>query len=567
MTWGVKVPSVGAVRAKLSTLREEVLDAPARARLAVKIGHRTGLAWDLTAGGTMAALRALAAPNPAQVYRVAAGNVPDRKALIWKDGSLTFAEVDDRVDRVATGLQRRGIGRRSSVLIMLKNRPEFVLMQGAAARLGVAGVSISWRSTATELAYLAKNSGAVAICFERDLLPVVEEVVREVPTLARNLIVVGADPREDPAGCVRFEELLESGRDFAVDRRARHDAAVVIYTSGTTGKPKGAVRKFPRDMVPAALRFIAETPMRVDDVHLVACPLYHSTAFGFLTLAHILGSTAVLMEEFRPEAFLALVERHCVTTTAVVPTMLHRILALPPETLARYQTRSLRVLFTGGAPLPGPLGLAVMDQFGDILYNFYGATETGLVTLASPRDLREAPGTIGPAVPGNDIRLLDDAGAAVPVGAVGELWVKNKLLVEGYHKDDAATRDSLREGYFSVGDLARRDAAGRYFIEGRKRDMIISAGVNVYPAEVEGALEAHPDVAEVAVVGLPDAEWGERVTAFVVVRPGALADAEVLKAWTRDRLAGPKRPREYRFVDALPRNATGKVLKRELRGG
>jgi fatty-acyl-CoA synthase len=233
--------------------------------------------------------------------------------------------------------------------------------------------------------------------------------------------------------------------------------------------------------------------------------------------------------------------------------------------LDRHRTSSLRTIFTGGAPLPGPLGTAVMDHFGDILYNFYGATETGLVTLACPEDLREAPGTIGKVVPGNDIRLWDDAGREVRDGTAGELWVKNKLLVEGYHRDPEATKDSMRGGYFSVGDLARRDPKGRYFIEGRKRDMIISAGVNVYPAEVEGVLEEHPCVAEVAVIGMVDAEWGERVRAVLVTKPGVEFDEEAMKAWVRDRLAGPKRPREYIVVDALPRNPTGKVLKRELR--
>jgi len=550
---------------KAREVKESIADAPARLRVGARVGHQTGVMWDFTAHGTVVALRAIRAPNPSQVYRIAAANIPDRPALLWRDTKITFSELDDQIDRLAKGLQSRGIARKSSVLVMMKNRPEFIITQAAMGRIGAAGVAISWRSTASELVYLAENSGATAICFEPEQLALVEEAVRQVPRLGKNLIVVGTVAGHTPPGTVRFEELLVGGRDFSFDKKAQDDAAVVIYTSGTTGKPKGAVRKFPRDMLPAALRFIAETPMRVDDIHLVACPLYHSTAFGFLTLTHIIGGTAVLMDEFRPEAFLELVERHGVTTTAVVPTMLHRILALPAETLARYRTRSLRILFTGGAPLPGPLGLAVMDHFGDILYNFYGATETGLVTLASPADLREAPATIGRAVPGNDIQLKDDSGREVAPGAVGELWVKNKLLVEGYHHDTAATEESMRDGYFSVGDLARQDAQGRYFIEGRKRDMIISAGVNVYPAEVEGVLEAHPDVAEVAVVGKSDPEWGERVVAYVVVREGATTDAEALKAWARDRLAGPKRPRDYVFLDKLPRNPTGKVLKRELR--
>jgi fatty-acyl-CoA synthase len=552
-------------RDRLVALRDRALDTPSRLHALARVGHQTGLMWDLNPRGVVAAIRAMRAPNPSQIYRVTAANVPDRIALIHRGTSLTFAELDQKIDRLAVGLRRRGVGRKARILVMMKNRPEFILLHGAAGRLGAAGVSISWRSTPAELLYLAENSGAVAILFDRELFPVVAEMAKAVPALAKNLIVVGAEEGDTPARTVRFEDLLRGGEALVVERAAEDDAAVVVYTSGTTGKPKGAVRKFPRDALSGAVRFIAETPMRVDDIHIATCPLYHSTAFGFLTLTHILGATAVLMDEFRPETFLELVEKHSATTTAVVPTMLHRLLALPKDVFSRYQTRSLRLIFTGGAPLPGPLGVETMDRFGDILYNFYGATETGLVTVATPKDLRDAPGTIGRAVPGNDIRLLSDAGEDVPEGAVGELWVKNNLLVEGYHGDAKATAESTRHGYFSVGDLARRDAQGRYFVEGRKRDMIISAGVNVYPAEVEGVLEAHPDVAEVAVVGLADPEWGEKVTAFVVMRPGVAEDAEALKAWTRERLAGPKRPRDYVFSKGLPRNPTGKVLKRELR--
>jgi fatty-acyl-CoA synthase len=245
--------------------------------------------------------------------------------------------------------------------------------------------------------------------------------------------------------------------------------------------------------------------------------------------------------------------------------MLHRILELPAATRKKYDTRSLRALFSGGAPLPAPVATDFMDAFGDVVFNFYGATETGLVTLAKPQDLRDAPGTIGKAIPGNEIRLLDDAKRDVKEGEVGELFVKNKLLVAGYHQDDAATNDSMIDGFFSVGDLARKDRDGNYFIEGRKRDMVISGGVNVYPAEVEGVLEAHPEIAEVAVVGVPDREWGERVRAFVVRRDGSTVDEGALKVYARERLAGPKVPRDFVFLDSLPRNPTGKVLKRELR--
>jgi fatty-acyl-CoA synthase len=349
-----------------------------------------------------------------------------------------------------------------------------------------------------------------------------------------------------------------------VDHATGEDAAVVIYTSGTTGNPKGAVRKFPRSAVSAAIRFLCEAPFRVEDVHLVSCPMYHSTAFGFMTFAHIVGNTVVILDEFTPESFLAHVERYKVSTTAVVPTMLHRLMQAPESLRRRYDTRSLRIVFSGGAHLPPTVALAFMDAFGDILYNFYGATETGLVTVAPPRDLRSAPGTIGHAVPGNEIRLLGDDGAPVRTGEVGELFVKNDLLVAGYYEDDEATRGSMREGFFSVGDLARVDSQGRYFLEGRKRDMIVTGGVNVYPAEVEHALLGHVGVSEAAVIGRKDEEWGERVVAFVVPA-GDVTEAELV-AFAKERLSGPKRPKEYHFVPSLPRNLTGKVLKRELEG-
>jgi fatty-acyl-CoA synthase len=226
----------------------------------------------------------------------------------------------------------------------------------------------------------------------------------------------------------------------------------------------------------------------------------------------------------------------------------------------------MRAIFTTSAPLPGPLAIEVMDYFGDVLFNVYGATETGVVTMATPEDLRAKPGTIGRPVPGNEIRLVDETGRDVGVDRVGELYARNGMLVAGYHADPESTRASMNNGFFTVGDLARRDREGRYFIEGRLSDMIISGGVNVYPAEVEAVLEAHPHVSEAAVVGVDDADWGERVRAFVVPRAG-VSDLEdgVLRAWCRERLSGPKVPREFVFVEALPRNPTGKVLKRELR--
>lgn len=536
-----------------------LLETAERARTSLKLAKKSGLMWALRREGAIELGRILrsGSQNPALIYRMHAKNSPTKPAIHWHDKTETWGELNERIDRIGAGLARRGIRRGKSVILMMRNRPEFVELGAAGARSGVAFISVSWRSTSAELAYLANHSGAAGIFLEPELMPIVERARDELSEeFLRNVIPLG------PA----FESLLEDPTSAEeIDASGDSDAAVVVYTSGTTGKPKGAVRRFPKNTMLAAFRFINETPMRVDDVHLVACPLYHSTAFGFLSLTHVLGGTVVLMDEFKPEAFLALVEPHAVSTVAVVPTMLRRILDLPESVRKKYDTRSLRAVFCGGAALSATLATEFMDTFGDVLFNFYGATETGLVTLAKPADLRATPGTIGKALPGSRVRLLDEDKHDVGAGAVGELYVKSDLLVAGYHRDDDATRASMLEGFFSVGDLARVDADGRYFIEGRKRDLIISGGVNIYPAEVEEAIQQHPKVAEAAVVGVPHREWGESARAFVVRRAGALLDEGELKIYLRDRLSGPKVPQSIVFLDSLPRNPTGKVLKRELR--
>jgi fatty-acyl-CoA synthase len=501
------------------------------------------------------------ATGPATLIRISAATQPDREALISDARRLTFRDLDTRVDRLAAGLHRHhGLRRGDSAVLVMHNRGELLEAQAAMSRIGGGAVSVSWRSTEDELEYLVDHSGARAVIVESSVADATLAIRDRLPRVPReNYIGVGARR----AGLVDYEHVLQGGA-AAVDEAAE-PGAVIIYTSGTTGKPKGAVRRFPREMQDAVLRLLLETPIHHDDRHLVVCPMYHSTAFGFIGFTMAVGGTVVIAPRFEPEAFLALVERERITTTAVVPTMLHRILELPDEVIGKYDTSTLRGVFSGGAPLSGTLARRFMERFGEVLFNFYGATETGVNTLATPAELLASPGTIGHAIDGNEIVLLDEDGNAVKPGETGELWVKNAMLVAGYHRDDDATRASMREGYFSVGDLAHVDSRGLFHIDGRKRDMIISGGVNVYPAEVEETLSRHPAIAEASVIGMPDEEWGERVRAFVRLTDGQTVSAEDVIAFAREHLAGPKCPRDVVFLDELPKNPTGKVLKRELR--
>lgn len=536
-------------------------NAMTSARTLARLLVKNGILFNLRPEGVREVARIARAgvSGPAATLRIHAANRPERVALKGGGRAYTYAMLDDRVDRLATGLRERGIARRDAVLLMMRNRTEMSELQLALARLGGSAVNVSWRSTPNELEYLANHSGSKAMFVEADLVAVSDEVRPKLP-IADSLYftVGGARP-----GYATYDDAFAANRSN-LDGSA--DGAVVVYTSGTTGKPKGAVRRFPKAAIRAVMRFIAETPLRADDRHMVVCPMYHSTAFAFAGVTLTMGGTVVVPDGFDPEGFLRTVEAERITTSAVVPTMLHRIMALPPSVRRRYDTSSLRCIFSGGAPLPGELARAFIHDFGPVLWNFYGATETGISTVASPDELLACPNTIGHIVPGNDIRFLDDAGNEVPSGETGELYVRNEMLMAGYHRDEDATRSSMRDGYFSVGDLGHVDrSTGLLLLDGRKRDMVISGGVNVYPAEVEYALATCPQVDECAVIGVPDPEWGERVRAFVVRKPGSDITASEILLHCKGILAGPKMPREIVFLDELPKNPTGKILKRELR--
>jgi fatty-acyl-CoA synthase len=334
----------------------------------------------------------------------------------------------------------------------------------------------------------------------------------------------------------------------------------VILTSGTTGSPKGAQRKQPESLDPAAALF-SKIPLRAGEPTMIAAPMFHSWGFVHFTLGMGLGSTLVLRRKFDPEDTLSATAQHECTALVVVPVMLQRIMELPVETIDRYDLSALRVVAASGSALPGDLAVKIMDRFGDVLYNLYGSTEVAWATIATPEDLRAAPGTAGRPPRGTVVKLLDEEGDEVPEGETGRIFVGNEMAFEGY--TGGGSKENMG-GLLSSGDVGHFDAGGRLFIDGRDDEMIVSGGENVFPREVEDLLADHDAVDEVAVIGVEDEQFGQRLKAFVVVTRGAKVDAEELKDLVKANLARYKVPREIEFLDELPRNATGKVLKREL---
>ncbi len=489
---------------------------------------------------------------------------PLRPALVDGDVRLSYGELEERVNRLTHGLRALGVGPGERIAAFLYNGHEYLELTAALNAVGGASVNVGYRLKAGEVAYILENSGARAMLFHGDLAPVVDEaltLVKQGNIARERCIAAGGAP-----GFRSYEDLLASG-EAAVPARVPGGGygGVMIYTSGTTGRAKGATRDFRRMGMEPVLDFVSRFPLRRDERHLVVCPLYHSMAAAFVTMIFMVGGCSVIVRHFDPEQILRTIERERITSITVVPTMLSRIVALGPEVLRRYDTSSLRWLMSGAAPLPTELARRVEDAFGPILYNFYGATETGLVTIALPGEHTARPGTIGRLINGNEVRLLDGEGHDVPEGQVGELYVRNGMMMDGYHGNRKATEDATRQGFISVGDLGYRDGDGYYYLADRKTDMVISGGVNIYPWEIEQRLHEHPAVQEAAVVGIPDPEWGESLAAFIVLRHGEAATGEELGQWVKETLADYKRPRTFVFVESLPRTPTGKVLKRELK--
>lgn len=483
---------------------------------------------------------------------------PRRVALVAGDRTIDFETLNRRANRAANVFRDLGCTEQDRVAVMSFNSVEGFEISNGLRKVGLVGVPVNYRLRGSEIAYVLNDSGSSVVIVGPEHVGDVDAARDEVQGDPR-FVALGA---QTPAGWLAYEQLMAGASDEQpADSEAGAIGASMIYTSGTTGNPKGAWRPHGVN-VENILQVISIFELSDSDIHLMCGPGYHSAVSLFTALHQLLGATVVVQRKFDADDALDLVAKHRVTTSFMAPTLLQRL--VDAQERRPRDVSSLRALFLGAAPCPHSLKERAEAAFGQVLWEFYGATETGINTVLRPEDQLRKPGSCGTVVPGQEIRLVGPDGAEVGDGEPGEFMVRNSWLAEYYQRPDA-TRGSLHDGFFSVGDIAFRDADGYYYICDRQVDMVISGGMNIYPAEVEAALHAHPAVLDVAVIGVPDDEWGESVKAVVQLRHGSGATADELIAFAAERIAGYKKPKSVDFVEDLPRDAAGKLLKRRIR--
>jgi fatty-acyl-CoA synthase len=487
--------------------------------------------------------------GPAGGFAALEARWPDRPGLVDELGTLTFGEIHRRSNALAHALREQGVGEGDSVAVMCRNHRYFVDATIAAAKLGADILLLNTAFAGPQLVEVLEREAPGAVIHDVEFSGLLDEADTELRILAWT---DGDDDRDQTVeALVRSHPTTDHA---APDRHSR----VVILTSGTTGTPKGAPRN--EAGIDAAIALLERIPLRANTPMHIAAPLFHTWGFAHLALGMLLGTTAVLRRRFEPEECLRVVEGERCHSVVVIPVMLQRIMALPEDTRDKFDLSSVQVVSSSGSALPGDLATAWMDAYGDHLYSTYGSTEVAYGSIATPADLRAAPSTAGRPPVGTVVKIYDQEGAEVAVGEPGRIFVGNSLLFDGY--TGGGSKDMI-DGLMSTGDVGRFDEHGLLYVEGRDDEMIVSGGENVFPKEVEDCLARHEAVDEVAAIGVDDDQFGKRLRAFVVVTDASVSEDD-LKAWVKDNLARYKVPREIVFIDELPRNATGKVLKREL---
>lgn len=496
-----------------------------------------------------------------------AGEHPDSVAVIDHDGgATTFGDLHAAANQLVAGFRALGLQPRSCVAVVLPNCPEMLQIFMAVAQAGWYLTPINCHLAPPEIAYILGDCNAAAF--------VAHAAYSDVCIAAAELAKIPETARFSVGTIAGFSALsqLRDGQPDAPPA-ARKAGSTMTYTSGTTGKPKG-VRRPAADLAPEAMSSPQALFLSLfgifpgsSGVHIVGAPLYHTAVVNFATNHLHLGHTLVLMRKWTPEGMLERIEEHRVTSSHMVPTQFVRLLKLDAATKAKYDLSSLRHMIHSAAPCPVDVKRQMLQWWGDCIYEYYAASEGG-GTLATPQQWREKPGTVGAPWPISTIQIRDDDGKDAATGEAGTVWIRMGTHRFSYHGDEQKTDQAWRDEFFTVGDFGYLDADGYLFLCDRKADMIISGGVNIYPAEIESVLISHPAVADVAVFGIPDEDWGERVMAVVQPVDEAREDAELqaeLAAYCEGQLARYKQPRAWDFTAEMPRDPNGKLYKRKLR--
>jgi acyl-CoA synthetase (AMP-forming)/AMP-acid ligase II len=507
--------------------------------------------------------------NLGQIIHVNARKFPNTTATCDAHRRYTYPQLNERSCRLANALTKLGLKKGDKVAVLLENCTEFIEVYCAAAKSGLIAVPVNFRLIPSDIQYILNDSGAKALIVHDEFVACAESIRGNVPAIPKsNYIGVGAGI---PEGYIRYEELLAEGSAGEPHVEVNDgDTWIMLYTSGTTGRPKGVIRSH-ASYIAFYLINCVDFGYTERDVCMNIMPLCHVNSTYFSFCFTYLGGTVYVhpARKFDPLDILKIVEKEKVTFISLVPTHYNLILSVPAEVRAKVDVSSVKKLLCSSAPARRDMKLAIMDYFKGVeLYEGYGSTEAGIVTVLKPHEQLGKLGSIGRESCGTDmIKILDGRGDPVPCGEIGELYSRGPMLFDGYYNMPEKTRDSFKGGWFSAGDMARQDEDGYYWLVDRKNNLIITGGEHVFPSEVEEIVCKHSKVFDCAIIGVPDAKWGEAVTAVVVLKPGRIATAEEISEFCKDKMAGFKRPKTIMFIKSedMPRTATGKILHRVLR--
>ena len=488
-----------------------------------------------------------------------ARKTPHRTAIIDDEGSMTFAELNDATNAVANGLLAMGVRGGDGVAILARNHRWFLIANYACGRVGARIILLNTEFSGPQIRDVSAREGAKVIIYDDEYT----DAVKLAETPIGKLRALSTNPDTDKPSGSTDETLAELIARSSTEPapKATKRSSIIILTSGTTWTPKGANRHAPPTLAPIG-GVLSAVPFKAGEVTSLPSPMFHALGYLHATIAMTLGSTLVLHRRFTPATVLADVAAHKVTAIVVVPVMLSRMVDALETMDPKPDLSSLRIIFSSGSQLGAELAVRTMREIGPVVYNLYGSTEIAFVSIARPEDLKKNPATVGPTIRGVKVKILDEHGHELPRGEVGRIFVGNFFPFEGY---TGGGSKEVIDGLMSSGDVGYFDADGLLYVSGRDDEMIVSGGENVFPAEVEDLISGHPDVVEATALGVEDKDFGQRLRAFVVLREQAELTEDAIKEYVRDHLARYKVPREVIFLAELPRNPTGKILKRELR--